>query len=90
MDGPRRRRQLDRLTDAFVYKAQKMDSWPSTAEGEWIVVPLGADFAICQWECLNCQFLWMQGIRSGLLKVVRIVPPEKVARLLARPVGPKR
>jgi hypothetical protein len=65
-----------------------MDDWPPGNEGQWVVVPLGDDFAVCQWECLHCQLLWANGIRAGVLKVIRIVPPGKLVELLAHPTGP--
>jgi hypothetical protein len=79
-DGSKRLLSLERLTDNFVYEAQKMN-WPDGPEGSWILVPLGRDLAICQWDPGD-EGLWRLGLAVACLKVVRIIRKGDISRFL--------
>jgi hypothetical protein len=71
---------LDRLTNEFVHTARKLP-WRGNAEGSWIVFPLGGNIALCQWQPGQPE-LWHLGVGRGMLKVVRILGPAELQRLL--------
>jgi hypothetical protein len=81
IDGVKRLRRLNHLTDDFLYTAQKLN-WPDEAEGSWILVPLGSDLAICQWDPGD-EALWRLGLAVGCLKVVRILRKADLSSFIA-------
>lgn len=84
---PNRRRRLDRLTDDFLIRAEKVPGWPRDDAGCWIMGPLGADYLFGQWDH-GVLALWVvPGERPGRLTVVRVMPRGEAAEYLR--AGPR-
>jgi hypothetical protein len=71
IDGVKRLRRLEHLTDSFLDEAQQIH-WPTESEGSWILVPLADDLAVCRWDPGD-PALWALGGTPGRLTVVRIL-----------------
>lgn len=81
IDRKARLRRLDNLDDGDLFEAEKLN-WPGDSEGSWILVPLGNDLAICQWDPGD-EGLWRLGIAVACLKVVRILRKSDVPSFIS-------
>lgn len=80
VDRARRLRRLERLTDNFLVTAKSLQ-WRRGPQGAWILVSLGNDYALCQWNPGNAA-LWELCFTVGRLSVIRIVRKADVPDIL--------
>jgi hypothetical protein len=80
VDRARRVRSLERLTDDFVVTAKGL-KWRRGPKGAWILVSLGDDYALCQWNPGD-QALWELCFPVGRLSVIRVVRKADVPGIL--------
>jgi hypothetical protein len=80
VDRPRRLRRLERLTDDFLVTAKSLQ-WRRGPEGAWILVSLGSDYALCQWNPGNAA-LWELCFAVGRLSVIRIIRKADVPGIM--------
>jgi hypothetical protein len=76
--------ELRRLSDeAILNRCERLDSWPASAEGRWVLLRLAPYILLCQLELWNLE-LFRFGGGSGILKLVRVVHENYAAEVLER------
>jgi hypothetical protein len=76
--------ELRRLPDeAMLNRCERLDSWPESAEGRWVLLRLAPYMLLCQLELRNRE-LFRFGGGSGILKLVRVVHDDYAAEVLER------